>query len=72
MKDPMPGTLKTSTDAEPHVEAESEVRRADSGERAYSTIRALLMDFTLRPGERINEMQLSRNQAYRARPFAKH
>lgn len=40
---------------------EVEARRtADSSERAYNTIRKLLVEFTLKPGERINEVQLSR------------
>lgn len=40
---------------------EAETRRsADSSERAYLTIRKHLVEFTLKPGERINEVQLSR------------
>lgn len=35
-------------------------RSADSSERAYQTIRKLLVEFKLRPSERINEVQLSR------------
>jgi len=35
-------------------------RSADSADRAYSTIRKLLVEFKLRPNERINEVQLSR------------
>ncbi|RAI01667.1 GntR family transcriptional regulator [Acuticoccus sediminis] len=35
-------------------------RSADSSERAYETIRKLLVEFRLRPEERINEVQLSR------------
>ncbi|MCF3639266.1 GntR family transcriptional regulator [Rhizobium sp. TRM95111] len=36
-------------------------RSADSSERAYNTIRKLLVEFKLKPEERINEMQLSRS-----------
>lgn len=35
-------------------------RSADSAERAYNVIRKLLVEFKLRPNERINEVQLSR------------
>ncbi|WP_160893783.1 GntR family transcriptional regulator [Pseudooceanicola albus] len=35
-------------------------RSADSADRAYNTIRKLLVEFKLRPHERINEVQLSR------------
>lgn len=35
-------------------------RAADSADRAYRTIRTLLVEFKLRPEERINEVQLSR------------
>ncbi len=42
--------------------AEGETRRsADSSERAYNTIRKLLVEFKLKPEERINEVQLSRS-----------
>ena len=42
-------------------EAPSALKRsADSSERAYNTIRQLLIDFRLRPQERLNEVQLSR------------
>ena len=40
---------------------ESEGRRpADSAERAYQTIRQLLVEFEVKPEERINEVQLAR------------
>jgi DNA-binding GntR family transcriptional regulator len=43
-------------------EAEQESRRsADSSERAYNTIRKLLVEFKLKPDERLNEVQLSRS-----------
>jgi DNA-binding GntR family transcriptional regulator len=35
-------------------------RRADSAERAYNVIRKLVIDFRLKPDERINEVQLAR------------
>ncbi|MBK3745957.1 GntR family transcriptional regulator [Paraburkholderia aspalathi] len=41
--------------------AESDTRRsADSSEKAYQTIRKLLVEFKLKPEERLNEVQLSR------------
>jgi len=41
---------------------EQEIRRsADSSERAYTTIRQLLVEFRLKPDERLNEVQLSRS-----------
>lgn len=40
--------------------AEPTRRRADSTERAYSLIRRMAVGFELRPNERINEVQLSR------------
>ncbi|MCZ4353853.1 GntR family transcriptional regulator [Roseovarius aestuarii] len=43
-------TLPTKTDK----------RAADSSERAYTTIKNMLIDFELRPEARINEVQLSR------------
>jgi DNA-binding GntR family transcriptional regulator len=46
--------------APPAIETEAR-RTADSSERAYNTIRKLLVEFGLRPGERINEVQLSRS-----------
>lgn len=43
------------------VENDPETRRAaDSGERAYNTIRQLLVEFKLKPEERINEVQLAK------------
>ncbi|WP_245491999.1 GntR family transcriptional regulator, partial [Mesorhizobium sp. M7A.F.Ca.AU.001.01.1.1] len=52
---------ETSADSDPSLAAEAETRRAaDSSERAYNTIRKLLVEFKLKPGERINEVQLSR------------
>lgn len=48
--------------AEVPASAESDGRRAaDSSERAYNTIRKLLVEFKLKPEARINEMQLSRS-----------
>lgn len=44
-------------------------RSADSGERAYRTIRKLLVEFSLRPGERINEVQLSRTLSLSRTPI---
>jgi len=35
-------------------------RRADSADRAYTAIRKLVVDFRLRPQERVNEMHLAR------------
>lgn len=53
---------ETSADSDPTLAAEAETRRAaDSSERAYNTIRKLLVEFKLKPGERINEVQLSRS-----------
>lgn len=47
--------------AEP-IDAEQEPRRlADSSERAYNAIRKQLVEFTLKPDERINEVQLARS-----------
>ena len=46
-------------DASPDKKAAPK-RSADSAERAYNTIRKLLVEFKLRPNERINEVQLSR------------
>lgn len=44
------------------VESEQDSRRsADSSERAYNTIRKLLVEFQLKPDERLNEVQLSRS-----------
>ncbi|WP_377288275.1 GntR family transcriptional regulator [Rhizobium sp. SG2393] len=44
------------------AEAETETRRsADSSERAYHAIRKQLVEFKLKPDERINEVQLSRS-----------
>ncbi len=43
------------------MEGDSETRRsADSSERAYNTIRKLLVEFKLKPEERINEVQLAK------------
>lgn len=53
---------ETGTDSDPSAANEAETRRsADSSERAYLTIRKLLVEFKLKPGERINEVQLSRS-----------
>ncbi|MGQ3214431.1 GntR family transcriptional regulator [Shinella sp.] len=57
-------TERIETDALEYVpvEAEQESRRsADSSERAYNTIRKLLIEFKLKPDERLNEVQLSRS-----------
>ncbi|UPA27876.1 GntR family transcriptional regulator [Shinella oryzae] len=44
------------------VESEQDSRRsADSSERAYNTIRQLLVEFKLKPDARLNEVQLSRS-----------
>ncbi|MFT4150675.1 MAG: GntR family transcriptional regulator [Paracoccaceae bacterium] len=45
---------------DPPPEADSR-RSADSSERAYHAIRKLLVEFRLKPEERINEVQLSRS-----------
>jgi DNA-binding GntR family transcriptional regulator len=46
---------------EPSSEGENGGRRAaDSSERAYNAIRKLLVEFKLKPEERINELQLAR------------
>jgi DNA-binding GntR family transcriptional regulator len=43
------------------AETDADTRRAaDSSERAYNTIRKLLVEFKLKPEERINEVQLAR------------
>ncbi len=43
------------------VEGDTETRRsADSSERAYNTIRKLLVEFKLKPEERINEVHLAK------------
>ncbi|TIO09395.1 MAG: GntR family transcriptional regulator [Mesorhizobium sp.] len=53
---------ETGADSEPSLANDTETRRsADSSERAYHTIRKLLVEFKLKPGERINEVQLSRS-----------
>ncbi|MEZ5798549.1 MAG: GntR family transcriptional regulator [Paracoccaceae bacterium] len=47
---------------QPQILPEADTRRsADSSERAYHTIRKLLIEFHLKPEERINEVQLSRS-----------
>ena len=43
-------------------------RRADSTERAYTMIRRMVVDFELRPNERINEVQLARELALSRSP----
>jgi DNA-binding GntR family transcriptional regulator len=40
--------------------ADPQRRRADSTERAYAMIRRMVVDFELRPNERINEVQMAR------------
>lgn len=46
---------------DPGEAAEQAPRRsADSAEKAYEAIRAMLVDFTLRPDERLNELRLSK------------
>nr|WP_244651258.1 GntR family transcriptional regulator [Rhizobium sp. CFBP 8762] len=50
----------TATDDAP-TDGDTETRRsADSSERAYNTIRKLLVEFKLKPEERINEVQLAK------------
>lgn len=49
-----------SDDVMPGADAEPVRRRADSTERAYTLIRSMAVNFELRPNERINEVQLSR------------
>jgi DNA-binding GntR family transcriptional regulator len=50
----------TAIDATP-IDGDPETRRsADSSERAYNTIRKLLVEFKLKPEERINEVQLAK------------
>ncbi|MBB3966791.1 GntR family transcriptional regulator [Rhizobium metallidurans] len=52
------------------VEAEAETRRAaDSSERAYNAIRKLLIEFQLKPEERINEMRLAKSLAISRTPI---
>ena len=52
---------ETADNADSLPSADVEIRRAaDSSERAYNTIRKLLVEFKLKPEERINELQLSR------------
>lgn len=36
-------------------------RAADRSERAYNTLRKLIVEFKLKPGDRLNEVQLSRS-----------
>ncbi|MCA0255098.1 MAG: GntR family transcriptional regulator [Proteobacteria bacterium] len=46
----------------PEADQEQESRRsADSSEKAYHTLRKLLVEFKLKPDERLNEVQLSRS-----------
>ncbi|MBV2142126.1 GntR family transcriptional regulator [Falsochrobactrum sp. TDYN1] len=55
----MKETLKTLDTAE--ISPNTDVRRsADSSEKAYKAIRQLLVEFRLKPEERLNEVQLSR------------
>lgn len=55
----MKETLKTVDTAE--IPPPTDVRRsADSSEKAYKAIRQLLVEFRLKPEERLNEVQLSR------------
>lgn len=49
----------SSTTVPPEGETETK-RSADGSERAYNTIRKLLIEFKLKPEERINEVHLSR------------
>jgi DNA-binding GntR family transcriptional regulator len=54
--------LPPGSEVEPSPDGENESRRAaDSSERAYNAIRKLLVEFGLKPEERINEVQLARN-----------
>jgi DNA-binding GntR family transcriptional regulator len=50
----------SSNASQDEMAAEPARRRADSTERAYSLIRRMAVGFELRPNERINEVQLSR------------
>ncbi|CAM5575016.1 hypothetical protein ATER59S_04964 [Aquamicrobium terrae] len=58
----MTETATSSADSTPPIAGDADVRRtADSSERAYNTIRKLLVEFRLKPGERINEVKLATN-----------
>lgn len=53
---------ETETPEASLTDVDQESRRsADSSERAYNTIRKLLVEFRLKPDERLNEVQLSRS-----------
>lgn len=65
MKNPLDSGLVAVNDT-----AEPEVRRsADSSERAYNAIRKLLVEFQLKPEERINEMRLAKSLAISRTPI---
>lgn len=53
---PIPSRPARSEDADPLGR-----RAADSGERAYRSLRRMLFDFRLKPEERINEVHLARS-----------
>lgn len=58
----MDDNLRTALAKSPLAPNDVETRRtADSNERAYLTIRQLLVEFRLKPEERINEVQLARS-----------
>ena len=60
--EPMSEPSITTIAPDQAADAEPESRRlADSSERAYNTIRKLLVEFRLKPEQRINEVQLSRS-----------
>ncbi|AYD04216.1 GntR family transcriptional regulator [Neorhizobium sp. NCHU2750] len=62
--------LQIDNDPVSNIAAEQETRRAaDSSERAYNTIRKLLVEFQLKPEERINEMQLAKSLSISRTPI---
>ena len=59
----------TTGQPEPAVpEADAPRRRADSNERAYALIRKMVIEFQLRPNERLNEVQMARELALSRTP----
>ncbi|WP_180356067.1 GntR family transcriptional regulator [Aliirhizobium smilacinae] len=66
--------MKNSPETTDHIAlaetAEPETRRsADSSERAYNAIRKLLVEFQLKPEERINEMRLAKSLSISRTPI---
>lgn len=58
----MPENSEIAAVLDSPAEAGADTRRAaDSSERAYQVIRKMLVEFRLKPEERINEVQLSRS-----------